>query len=147
MTTHYIKTAFRNIAKHKTQTVISIVSIGVSVTIFSIVSSWMLRINGDSLLDQEYEEDVAVMYVNPGPNSFASMGEFEVSELMDRQFKTLEKLYMRPGKFLTACAVYDDSDPAITKCSRITPDFLQWCGYKSAITGSQYRPLTTMRLS
>lgn len=137
MTTHYIKTAFRNIAKHKTQTVISIVSIGVSVTIFSIVSSWMLRINGDSLLDQEYEEDVAVMYVNPGPNSFASMGEFEVSELMDRQFKTLEKLYMRPGKFLTACAVYDDSDPAITKCSRITPDFLQWCGYKSAITGSR----------
>ena len=50
MTAHYIKTALRNIAKHKTQTIISIVSIGVSVTIFSIVSSWMLRINGDSLL-------------------------------------------------------------------------------------------------
>lgn len=135
MTAHYIKTAFRNIAKHKTQTVISIVSIGICVTIFSIISSWLIRINGDSLLDQEYEEDVAVMYVKPGPNSFADNGEFDPSELMGRQFKTLERLYMRPGKSLTASAVCDDSDPVIAKCSRIAPDFLQWCGYKSAITG------------
>lgn len=135
MTAHYIKIALRNLAKHKAQTIISIVSIGVSVTIFSIVSSWMIRINGDSLLSQEYEEDVAVMSVKPGPDSFADYGEFDPSELMGRQFKTLEKLYMRPGKILTASAVCDDSDPVIAKCSRIAPDFLQWCGYKSAITG------------
>ena len=43
MVNHYIKVAFRNLAKYKTQNIISIVSIGVSVAIFAIVSLFMLN--------------------------------------------------------------------------------------------------------
>ncbi len=64
MIKHYLKVAVRNFAKYKTQNIISILSIGVSVAIFAIISMFMLNVNSDPLLKQDYVDNTAVMFVS-----------------------------------------------------------------------------------
>ena len=47
MIKHNLIVALRNLAKYRSQTVISVASIGVSVTIFALISCIMFNISGD----------------------------------------------------------------------------------------------------
>ena len=92
MVKHYIKVAFRNLAKYKTQNIISIISIGVSVAIFAIVSMFMLNINSDPLLEQDYVDNVAIMYIST--NSDRTSGDISSYNISSHQFKTVEKVFL-----------------------------------------------------
>ncbi|WP_347294340.1 FtsX-like permease family protein [uncultured Duncaniella sp.] len=132
MVKHYIKVAFRNLAKYKTQNIISIISIGVSVAIFAIVSMFMLNINSDPLLEQDYVDNVAIMYIST--NSDRTSGDISSYNISSHQFKTVEKVFLPASqkKSMTVCS--DNADPIAAIAVHVDREFLQWCAYKSALS-------------
>lgn len=132
MIKHNFTVALRNLAKYRSQTIISVASIGVSVTIFALISSVMFNISGDRLLKQEYVDDAAVMYYTDGGREF---GVLDSKALANHQYKTIEKIYLPDRKRKSINISLDDNDPINTGSLRIDPDFLTWGAYESAISG------------
>ena len=132
MIKHNLIVAIRNLAKYRSQTVISVSSIGVSITIFALISSIMFNISGDRLLKQNYVENAAVMYYNGSDREF---GVMDGNELINHQYKTIEKIYLLDKAKKSFNISLDNNDPLNTIGQRIDSDFLTWGGYESAITG------------
>lgn len=133
MVKHYIKVAFRNIAKYKTQNIISIISIGVSVAIFAIISMFMLNFNSDSLLKQDYVDNVAVMSISTSSNRTADdISAFNI--LSNHQFRTMEKVFLPASQKKSMTVSSDNLDPISANAVHVDREFLQWCAYKSAIS-------------
>lgn len=137
MVKHYIKVAFRNLAKYKTQNIISIISIGVSVAIFAIVSLFMLNVNSDPLLQQDYVDNVAVMYIST--NSDLTSSDIRSYNISSYQFKTVEKVFLPSSQKKSMTVSSDNSDPISANAVHVDMEFLQWCAYKSAISGRLVR--------
>lgn len=91
MIKHNLIVALRNLAKYRSQTVINVASIGVSVTIFALISCIMFNISGDNLLKQNYVENAAIMYYAGRDREF---GEMDGNKLINHQYKTIEKIYL-----------------------------------------------------
>ncbi|MBD5175556.1 MAG: hypothetical protein HDT06_07020 [Bacteroidales bacterium] len=132
MIKHNLIVALRNLAKYKSQTIISVVSIGVSVMIFALISSIMFNISGDRLLKQNHVENAAVMYYSGRDREF---GVMDGNELINHQYKTIEKIYLNDRAKKSFNISLDNNDPLNTSGLRINSDFLAWGGYESAITG------------
>ncbi len=132
MIKHYIKVAFRNLAKYKTQTIISVASIGVSVAIFALISTVMLNINGDPLLKQDYVDDVAVMFIST--NSDRTSDDISSFTISNRQFKTVEKVFLPASQKKSMTVSSDNLDPISANAAHVDREFLKWCAYKSAVS-------------
>ncbi len=132
MIKHNITVALRNLVKYRSQTVISVASIGVSVTIFALISSVMFNISGDRLLKQKYVDKAAVMYYNAHDREF---GVMDGNELANHQYKTIEKIYLLDRAKKSFNISLDNNDPLNTSGLRVDSDFLTWGGYESAVTG------------
>ena len=132
MIKHNLIVALRNLAKYRSQTVISVASIGVSVTIFALISCIMFNISGDNLLKQNYVENAAIMYYAGRAREF---GKMDGNKLINHQYKTLEKIYLLDKGKKSFNISLDNNDPLNTSGLRIDSDFLSWAAYESAITG------------
>lgn len=132
MVKHYIKVAFRNLAKYKTQNIISIISLGVSVAIFAIVSLFMLNINSDPLLKQDYVDNVAAMFIST--NSNATSDDISPYNISGHQFRTVEKVFLPASQKKSMTVSSDNLDPISAEAVHVDREFLQWCAYKSAIS-------------
>lgn len=73
MILHYIKISVRNILKYKTQTVINVCSIAVSMMLLSVIASMLLTIKPLSILRQPYSDRI-VKLRSSDPNSLV-LGE------------------------------------------------------------------------
>lgn len=131
MVNHYIKVAFRNLAKYKTQNIISIVSIGVSVAIFAIVSLFMLNITSDPLLKQDYVDNLAVMSVTNIDRTQEDLSSFNIS---NHQFRTIEKAFLPAAEKKSITVSSDNLDPISANAAHVDIEFLQWCAYRSAVS-------------
>lgn len=132
---HYLKVALRNLSKYKTQTLINVISIGLSISIFALISTIMLNIKGDSLRGQEFIDDVAIMYLNPNEKSGGmSFGIINSSDLRGHQFRTIEKIFIPDYKKKSLTINGDEIDATETYGLRVDSTFLEWCGYESAVT-------------
>lgn len=131
MVNHYIKVAFRNLAKYKTQNIISIVSIGVSVAIFAIVSLFMLNITSDPLLKQDYVDNLAVMSVTNIDRTQEDLSSFNIS---NHQFRTIEKAFLPAEEKKSITVSSDNLDPISANAAHVDIEFLQWCAYRSAVS-------------
>ncbi len=132
MVKHYIKVAFRNLAKYKTQNIISIISLGVSVAIFAIVSLFMLNINSDPLLKQDYVDNVAAMFIST--NSDATSDDISPYNISGHQFRTVEKVFLPASQKKSMTVSSDNLDPISAEAVHVDREFLQWCAYKSVIS-------------
>lgn len=130
MVKHYIKVALRNLAKYKTQNIISIISIGMSVAIFAIVSMFMLNINSDPLLKQDYVDNTAIMFLSSGSDKTSrDMGSYNLS---GHQFQSVEKVFLPASQKKSMTVSSDNLDPVSANSLHVESEFLQWCAYKSA---------------
>lgn len=142
MTKHYLKVALRNLSNYKTQTIISVASIGVSVAIFSIISTFILNINGDPLLRQDYVKDAVLMYLRAdGDTNGMSFGTINSSDLSGSQFNSIEKIFLPDHEKKSVTVSGDTPEPASASTLRVDPDFLAWGGYESAITNKTARTI------
>lgn len=132
MVKHYIKVALRNLAKYKTQNIISIISIGMSVAIFAIVSLFMLNINSDPLLKQDYVDNTAIMFLSSGSDRTSK--DMSSCNLSGHQFQSVEKVFLPASQKKSMTVSGDNSDPMSASAVHVDSDFLQWCAYKSAIS-------------
>ena len=132
MIKHNLIVALRNLAKYRSQTVINVASIGVSVTIFALISCIMFNISGDNLLKQNYVENAAIMYYAGRDREF---GEMDGNKLINHQYKTIEKIYLLDKGKKSFNISVDNNDALNTSGLRIISDFLSWAAYESAITG------------
>ena len=132
MIKHNITVALRNLVKYRSQTVISVASIGVSVTIFALISSVMFNISGDRLLKQKYVDKAAVMYYSGGGREF---GELDSKALARHQYKTIEMIYLPDRDRKSINIALDNNDAVNTGSLRVDPGFLSWGAYQSEITG------------
>lgn len=131
MIKHYVKVAFRNLAKYKIQNVISILSIGVSVAIFALISAVMLNIGTDSLLKQDYVDDLAVMSVTNIDRTQEDLSSFNIS---DHQFRTVERVFLPAAEKKSMTVCIDNLDPISANAVHVDAEFLQWCAYRSAVS-------------
>lgn len=131
MVNHYIKVAFRNIAKYKTQNIINVISIGVSVAIFAIVSMFMLNVNSDPLLKQDYVDNLAVMSVTNINRTQEDLSSFNIS---NHQFRTVEKAFLPAAEKKSITVSSENSDPISANAAHVDIEFLQWCAYRSAVS-------------
>ena len=144
MIKHYIKVAFRNLAKYKTQNIISIISIGVSVAIFAIVSMFMLNINSDPLLKQDYVDNAAVMFIST--NSDQTSGDISTLNISGHQFRTMDKVFLPASRKKSMTVSSDNSDPISAYAVHVDRNFLQWCAYKSAISDKSVENIDDHRI-
>ncbi len=132
MIKHYLKVAVRNFAKYKTQNIISILSIGVSVAIFAIISMFMLNVNSDPLLKQDYVDNTAVMFVST--DIYRSSVDLSSYNISSHQFRSLEKVFLPASQKKEMTVSSDNLDPISANSVHVDKDFLQWCAYRSAVS-------------
>ncbi len=131
MIKHYFKVALRNLAKYKIQNIISILSIGVSAAIFSLVSPCMLIIGTDSLLKQDYVDNLAILSVTNIERTQEDLSSFNIS---GRQFKTVEKAFLPAAEKKSMTVSSDNFDPISANAAHVDNEFLHWCAYRSAVS-------------
>lgn len=133
---HYVKIAFRNILKYKTQTIISVCAMAVSVTLLSFVSSLMLTLTATPLFYRPYSDRVEQLtYAN---HNYVISGE-DMALINGHQFKSAEEVHFCQmgvlGMMAGASADGKERRELLTTGMNMDPDFLRFYGAKSVISG------------
>ncbi|GEM_PF-3842076 len=138
MILHYLKISVRNILKYKTQTVINVCSIAVSMMLLSVIASMLLTIKPLSILRQPYSDRI-VKLRSSDPNSLV-LGE-DLSQLVGRQLKCASAIHYfeLSGRAVMVSANLTDTDEKRSLLSESMPTdagFFPFYGERSAYSGN-----------
>ena len=137
MLLHYIRISLRNLNKYKTQTVISICAMAVSLTLMAIVSSFVLSITPSSLLSQPYADKVE--QVKFDGKHFIN-GE-KLSLILCHQFKNADEVHFQSfnsyGILPTSNSNTKEERSLISQTTLVDSGFLKFLGMKSVYTGKE----------
>lgn len=146
---HYIRISLRNLSKYKTQTVISICAMAVSLTLMAIVSSIALSIKPTQLLSQPYADRTLLLSHEGGeyldPYYAQLTGPDELPLIIGHQFKGVDEIHYsfngNPGANVTANPGQDNERTLLHDTFLADSGFLKFQGIKSIYSGKEIEPL------
>ncbi len=133
MILHYIKVAFRNLAKYKVQTLISVLSMAVGVMVFTVVWSVISQLNTSTLLENPKRDNICVLTVY-------DLTIQESQNIANNGLKCAEKVFATWEKedVWPYFPIYEGENIVGQKRDRlslVSEGFMEFYGCKSALTG------------
>lgn len=146
MIIHYLKIAVRNLLKYKIQTAISILSIAIGIVTLSLAHTLTNQYRLPSIFHQSYYDRVYKVYIDGHIHQNQNWGREIIRAVKSSgNLKGVERLTLSiwntmgiPGEFLFPDSTVKKGQITI---NLIEPDYANFIGLKSAITGKRIRKL------
>lgn len=142
MIIHYLKIAFRQLLKYKTQTAVSICAMAVSITMMSLITSMMMLIKPVAILHQPYSDRIEKLM---HADTRYPLTTEDINLIIGHQFKSAEAIHFCSTNVfsLKVSADFGDSERKSLLASgiQIDPAFLDFYGAESAYSGRKIEPL------
>lgn len=143
---HYFKIAVRNLMKYKIQTVISILSIAIGIVTLSLAHSLTNQYRLPSIFHQPYYDRVYKVYIDGHIHQNQDWGREIIRAVKSSgNLQGVERLTVSlwnsmgiPGEFLFPDSTVKKGQISV---NLIEPDYANFIGLKSAITGKRIRKL------
>ena len=146
MIKHYLKIAIRNLLKYKVQNIISILCLAVGVVCFTVTFHFVVEIGKIYSYDLDSKSANVIFLNNEESKESAPLTEAEFLRLKEQKPSSVDKLIFKKdygdrGRVWTLTEPDGTEGALATLTCAVSPDYLNYYGFRSAITGKPIQHL------